>query len=103
MKEMEYIYSKSELEKELAKLDTIDLNLSIKKYLLNEIFQKLQDDNIENCKIEFNLDILRKKQNIDNVCQIVSSKVEDLVYECMNDCLVLDDVVELDYNEELEK
>lgn len=98
----------SEMLKSKNKMDIEEFKLKISKPYIKEIMLECVEDlaeeeNIEDCEVRFNYNILRRDLSLDEVIDIISGEVSQKIFQCVNEIIDFDEIKEYDEDLELEE
>lgn len=90
----------NDLEKELIKLEKINIRNAVKKFMLEYIEVKLENEEIDKCYISFDCDNLQKDLKLDDITERITSRVFDTIESCIDEVVnfkEVEKIIEMEY------
>ena len=96
----------SKLLENKNEMDTEEFKLKISKPYIKEIIlecveELAEEENIEDCEVRFNYNMLRRDLSLDEVIDIISGEASQKIFQCVNEMIDFDEIKE--YAEDLEQ
>ncbi|MBE6140982.1 MAG: hypothetical protein E7172_05600 [Firmicutes bacterium] len=90
----------NDLEKELIKIEKNNIRNAVKKFMLEYIEVKLENEEIDSCYISFDCDNLQKDLKLDDITERITSRVFDTIESCIDEIVnfkEVEKIIEMEY------